>query len=724
MTDPSRHAESILNIMIKSQLIIGSLLFILPSILTGRTHINEHDEPGNSGAGESIVQLPPFIQYQFVSKEKWTAPGNSSEAAEGAKKWNCKGSAESKDQIGNFAILSSFYQNGCYTDGNYNHRDFPVELGSIIGQQDKIIDQAVQISPPESTASKFLGSHHFLYYRLNAGEQKTIYQFDGTAFKLLGEITSKLNQPSYFKIPGADLSSLTAKAVYIALESGERPTPYHRISEHSEGAKIELNDWSELYKIRIKTAGTPFDTVSDYSFGPDSLKNAWGTNRMHFFFPVSNGYSITYQDQINGKIYLILLNQKFEFISEKQLAVSNKELLIAASSDQLERIFLLTAESGEKPINVTRKVSIYNFNREAKRMNYSILDSGPTGLNVAVAGEIGGIVPNISDMKISGNRIGVILSRRMHRGNDGLNHQGAIAFIIDAETLKLVKNLGQTSGHSFGNHLIVMKNGDFAALDLGDNYPRGLHLHRFNETNRVSRVVFTFKTAHGTQPKSPAGKSYPLYQEISSGAAKYYQWSNDNKTYTESAGLVETPDGFAVVFATEDPPLDNRMTENSHNAPRNLKMMEVIKNIDEAPQSGEVVSDKLVITPGEGGKAVFYDFNGGKNEQQNRGNVNITNYNSLDQNVSRPMIARVGENQILVLWEEWGKDRYNNTYGAVFDDHGKILKKPESMENFIRLNRNGDLIFVPGGAVHITGISTDHALEINFLHLKNKIEFP
>ena len=76
--------------------------------------------------------------------------------------------------------------------------------------------------------------------------------------------------------------------------------------------------------------------------------------------------------------------------------------------------------------------------------------------------------------------------------------------------------------------------------DLGDNYPRGIHLHRFPLTNAQGResikhrVVYGFKTKHGTSARSPAGKTYDEYTEISGGGNTFYKWSNDNNVYANT----------------------------------------------------------------------------------------------------------------------------------------------------------------------------------------------
>lgn len=58
-------------------------------------------------------------------------------------------------------------------------------------------------------------------------------------------------------------------------------------------------------------------------------------------------------------------------------------------------------------------------------------------------------------MAFNDNRIGMIVSRKMTKSSDGLNHRGACAAIFDATTLKPIKQFGQTSGHSFSNSLII-----------------------------------------------------------------------------------------------------------------------------------------------------------------------------------------------------------------------------------------------------------------------------
>ena len=128
--------------------------------------------------------------------------------------------------------------------------------------------------------------------------------------------------------------------------------------------------------------------------------------------------------------------------------------------------------------------------------------------------------------------IGMIVTRRMTKHTDGLNHQGGLAALFNTETLQMVKNHGQTSGHSFGSSLMLRSDGSFMGMDLGDNYPRGVHCWNFDDKRIEDRTVYSFKTQHGKEPQSPAGVKYPPYDEISKNGEKFYKWSNDNRTYT------------------------------------------------------------------------------------------------------------------------------------------------------------------------------------------------
>lgn len=263
----------------------------------------------------------------------------------------------------------------------------------------------------------------------------------------------------------------------------------------------------------------------------------------------------------------------------------------------------------------------------------------------------------VATMKHLNGKVAVMIGRIMLQSGDGLNHQGGIALVYNGTTLALEKNWGQTSGHSWESFLTSNANGQFLGIDLGDNYPRGIHLHKFTGTAKSSQVISSFKTAHGTTAQSPDGTTYPVYTAISGGGTSFYQWSNDNRTYTELGGVAQTASGYSVNFVGERSPggrlLDNSRVGGALNDPRNVGFITVIENFQSASGSGSQVSDDLVVTSGLAETAGFYNFGGGWTPQRNAGVVWLTNYTTLAQNASRLKMTPRPDGNLTMLWELW-----------------------------------------------------------------------
>ena len=87
----------------------------------------------------------------------------------------------------------------------------------------------------------------------------------------------------------------------------------------------------------------------------------------------------------------------------------------------------------------------------------------------------------------------------------------------------------------------------------------------------MNKVVYNFKTLHGQEEKNMAGTPFPKYKEASKNGKNFWQWSNDNNTYTELAApaYVNCGDGLGFFFLGECPALDNGCAgAQYHNSPR------------------------------------------------------------------------------------------------------------------------------------------------------------
>jgi hypothetical protein len=293
--------------------------------------------------------------------------------------------------------------------------------------------------------------------------------------------------------------------------------------------------------------------------------------------------------------------------------------------------------------------------------------------------------------------LGLVISRTMTQSSDTLNHQGAIAVVLNASTLTVTKNLGQTSGHSFGNSITLSSAGDFVGIDLGDNYPRGINMWRFNSTMIRSKLVYQFKTAHGKKAQSPAGVTYDPYPEISDPALNitYYKWSNDNAVYTELAhpGVIELTGAFLVLLQGEQPALDNSKVGKALNAPRDIGLVLVSKDM----------RNTTVLSTGKTESAGFYTFGGTWTSQTLSGVQWLTAHaattttdaagkvtTAYNQNACRLKTTRIAEGRNVLLYEIWTAFDYVETRLMEIDDTGKITQPAVAVPFPVRLQYADD----------------------------------
>ena len=487
--------------------------------------------------------------------------------------------------------------------------------------------------------------------------------------------------------------------------------PLQQLGAGVRGATVATTTLGRFVQLRYKLPADPFDTELDYVAGPAAHQNIYGTGRP--FFNVSDGtrFGVLWQARNAATVYVTWFGATPTASETFILPTPSNAILAAATSDGAGNLYVFAIQSGDgRTGNVTREGTLLKTDARGTELARLRQDMSAAGLNVTMFGDASSTW--VADMQYSNGTLGLIFGRLMHASSDGLNHQGGIAAVFNAQSLALVKNLGQTSGHSFDNMLTLDAQGNFLGLDLGDNYPRGLNLHRFNGTNRTSRVVYTFKTEHGKTPTSPANVNYPKYDAISDATTSYYQWSNDNRTYTELGGVIDTPSGIVAVFAGERPSLDNRRVGSTLNDARNLGM--VTMHRDFTSSGSPVVPDDQVVYPGNPEESAFYTFGGVRTSQRNTGVKWLTNYANTSQNASRVKVHPLG-NDALIVWELWTADTYQNTYALTVRPDGSITQQPLTLGTQFRLNRRDDLFAHNGHIYSIAGDRPNRELILNVL---------
>ena len=595
-------------------LMVFTLLLIVPPL-------------GGSASGKEPPKLAELRVYQFKAKEKKVLPGSSAEKHKG---FNCKGIIASKDRIGRVAIVSQFYQNACYTDGRFNHNNYKVVKGEVSAKNSKGKFEAYQIHPPAKQAKKFLGSKHGLFYKFPTRDSYTIYVLEKGSTRQVATVRPRKGMNQRPVKSGLEVSTLAGPVTYIFVPSKTSLSSFAPLARGVEGARVRRTPLADVSKYRYRVEGVPYDTVSDFNHGPAARENIYSNTRRFFLLKKPSGeLGILWQDKKSFKVHATWLGGNLLSSKTVAMPMDKNHTLAAATHDGKGNIYYLTVQKGDgAKRDRARKVRVYKVSPAGKLLKKRALDAGKKGLNI-VSFASRHDLPDVASMRYSKGRLGVMLGRTMHKYKDGLNHQGGIALVLAAASLKLLKNHGQTSGHSFENVLTVDSRGNFAGIDLGDNYPRGVHLHVFDPRQKDSRVVYTFKTKHGTKSKSPAGKKYKLYSSISKNGQKYYRWSNDTRTYTELGGLVAGKSGISVIFAGEaykGRALANQRSRRNLNDARNIGFVRVRPDIGKIKANGNEVSSKLILSKGKAEKGGFFTFGGTWSKQRNTGIVWLTRY--------------------------------------------------------------------------------------------------
>ena len=297
---------------------------------------------------------------------------------------------------------------------------------------------------------------------------------------------------------------------------------YEEIAEGIEFTPILQSSEINVSKYRYDLENTPYSSISGFAFGPDQWSNLYTPHREFFAIQNSNKLGILWQETQNNEIKLTWLENDLRGYQTITLP-SNGDNLVAATNNT-SSIFYLTFEPSNELIERPVRLTLHHYvNEIGGKYTFRDLDTSKEQLNMIVSKERFSI--GLSSLKYHDGKLGLIISRQMHKAKDGLNHQGAIATVFDAEKLELINNHWRTSSHSLDNFMTVNSDGQFLAVDLGDNYPRGINVHKFDSSNIFSRVVYTFKALHGKNPMSPAGIEYPVYEEISNKEQTFYSWS-------------------------------------------------------------------------------------------------------------------------------------------------------------------------------------------------------
>ncbi|CAE7409287.1 unnamed protein product, partial [Symbiodinium natans] len=524
--------------------------------------------------------------------------------------------------------------------------------------------------------------------------------------------------------PSSGASKTEAQDYGIAFSSGssEPDCKWESVKSEIQSRSWQVSGSWAVRQFRYRVRGDPHDSEGK---SPFEHANSYSMHRAFHPLLLGSRAAVVWQNRIGWEPVLSIFGD--DFCSHEQVTLPSAEhaTLAGAAHDGKDpgALFLLMVQWGDGRPAEKRCLTVIKAAVDGTELKREVLDGGEDGLNMVLFGHYDDQTqtqPPLYGAQLSvacaGGQLGVCMARFMHRSDDGLNHQGGIWFTLSADTLQFQQRPVRTSSHSLDSAVTTSldRHGypEFLCCDLGDAYPRGLHLHRF--VNRAfggggnqGLVVYSYKCRHGEAPKNDAGMEFEAYETLNAtaggqeNAPTYYKWSNDNACYTELGGVVSVGNSIAVAFAGEGSPhLDclssapfaSVPTERHRITPRNLGIVSVRKNM-EGP-GGEVWTTKSDYSH----KGGFYAFRGEWQEQAVQNVCWLTDLKG-DANVSRLRACALGS-QVLLLWELWSRS-YITTCAQCVDEKGEPVSEVLNLGTQIRLGRRTEPLATAKGDVII-----------------------
>ncbi|MEM1228716.1 MAG: PA14 domain-containing protein [Planctomycetota bacterium] len=265
----------------------------------------------------------------------------------------------------------------------------------------------------------------------------------------------------------------------------------------------------------------------------------------------------------------------------------------------------------------------------------------------------------------------------------GVRHQMARSTRLDAGTGDVTRASTIWVSHSFDQRLLHDGEG-MIEMHLGDAYPRSI-------------VV---ASDYEAQPGNVHSKSLPLF-DIKGELG-------ENNTWTRLGDVVAVTDpsyGHMALFSTEKSSTTDPLSDQAGliSGPRNLAITRFNK------EDGSIdpnLPDRLTVTS-----------NGEVHENRLRW---LTEYSSESGlHAERPKIVRIGENENIVLWEQWeiagSTEIFHGVFGLVIDDHGQTVQEASLITKNHHLHRGDDAFLLDSQAGWMTGNATEESLQIHLV---------
>lgn len=446
---------------------------------------------------------------------------------------------------------------------------------------------------------------------------------------------------------------------------------------------------SARQKILVSSVLQPFDANTDDVYGPSSWRTRYGKSP-EIIAAASNGREIDVlaqdYDPATGWSAVLLhikLRSKGYKVTQALTDIPMLDRVMGLTNDAAGNRYYATGvdesdivDSSYPLLGTYRNdiVRVVKVNSRGDVIFNIDLDTARYDFNNNAEMMINPMVAATSRLAIGGDELALVhgINTDPDWSIGGVRHQKALSTRLNAVSGAVTRTSSVWCSHSFDQRLLYDGSG-IIEHHLGDAYPRYIVFARNHHSN-------------------------PLFH------IKGYLGENNTYTRLGNLALIENDPAYRylVLFASENTSGTGGST--NINGPRNLAIVRV-KSSDNSIDP--TLPDTLTVTSSD----VSYT---------NRLKW-LTNYSAAsDLHAERPKLVSIGNDQYVVLWEQWRytgsyNDTFDGVYGMVIDDRGNITTAATLITHQHHLHRGDDAFLLNGRAAWMTGNGTKKELYIHLV---------
>lgn len=402
------------------------------------------------------------------------------------------------------------------------------------------------------------------------------------------------------------------------------------------------------------------------------------------FFDKNGNYNCIYSTYNKGKssYYLAIFDSKQKLKKTVAIKAEMPKFGNAIADSQGNIYICWGKELSDRSSKKTKNLIVTKYSSAGKKLSSISFAANSYGNIVATMNPF-----QSGNCSMAINKDGVLavhFARQMFKFSDGLNHQSNATVYVNTKTMKRVNYDTPYASHSFSQQVIATKAGGFLFADMGDAAPRGFEVSQLYKNSGGNMVVSEKTTFHFTEAN---GTNYGMMY---------------NYTFAELGGIAETDNYFVLVGNSEK---KLSLDTYQRSSDRENVFIQIMKKDWENKSDEDIQALNTPLRKATGTRPSWAE-----NMYLSKGTVDygvlwLTDYTG-DLKADQSKVFVNEKNQIVVMWNEYYKNRFQDSYYMILSETGSVLRGKTSM-NKKELPESNDKILYKNGKVYWGEVSSN-----------------